>query len=127
MITNFNAVNGQLPAHSGMNCFHDFLFQRAAAHVRLVGHHHEQKACLLESGTGGRNLGENFKFHQTCWRIRLALTLQRPVDDAVAVEKNGTPDFGLRTSDFGLHRVLSHLVWPTLSLGCDTNKCQITA
>jgi hypothetical protein len=23
--------------------------------------------------------------------------------------------------------VLSHLAWPILSLGCDTNRCQMTA
>jgi hypothetical protein len=37
------------------------------------------------------------------------------------------PGPGLRISDFGLHRVLSHLVLPTLSTGWETNKCQITA
>ena len=67
-----------------------------------------------------RNLGKNFKFAQARRRIRLAIALQRAVDDAIAVEKNGA-------DPFRLHFVDSHFVCATFSLGCDTNKCQMTA
>jgi len=110
-----------------MDRLDNFFFERSTAHVRLVGHHHKQKTGLLQLCTGGGNLGKNFKFVQVPGGIRFAVTLQRAVDNAIAVEKNGVPGPGLRISDFGLHRVLSHLVLPTLSTGWETNKCQITA
>ena len=89
MIADLHAVNRQPPAHFRMNRFHGFLTQRAAAHVRLVGHHHQQKTCCLEPGASGRHLGKNLKFSQVPGRIRLPVALQGAVDDAVAIEKNG--------------------------------------
>jgi hypothetical protein len=89
MITNFHVVNGQLSAHFGVNGFDDFFFERATPHIRLVGHHNEQKASLFEFRTRGGDIGKNFKFFQVPGGIRFAVTLQRPVDDPIAVEKNG--------------------------------------
>ena len=89
MITDLHAVNRQPPAHFGVNGFHDFLLERAATHVRLVGRHNEQKTGCLEFRARGGNLGKNFKFSQVSRRIGLGFALQSPVDDAVAVKKNG--------------------------------------
>ena len=110
-----------------MNHFHNFLLKRSAADVGLVGRHDEQVASVLELFARGGHAGKNFEFIQIPRGIRLAVVFQGAVDDAVAVEKDGAPDFGFRTSDFGLHRVLSHFVWPAFNFGCDTNKCQMTA
>ena len=46
MITDFHPVNGQPPAHFGMNGFDDFLFERATTHVRLVGRDDQQETRL---------------------------------------------------------------------------------
>jgi len=93
MVTDFDAVNRQLTAHFGVDGFHHFLFQCAAAHVRLVGHHHEQETGPLELRARGGGIGENFKFSQAARRIGLGFALQGAVDDPVAVKKNGAARF----------------------------------
>jgi hypothetical protein len=35
------------------------------------------------------NFRKNFKFTQTGWRLRPAITFERAIDDAIAVKKNG--------------------------------------
>ena len=93
MITNFNAVNGQLPAHFRMDRLDNFFFERPAAHVRLVCYDNEQKARLFQTATRLRHFGKNLKFAQTCRRIRQPIALQRTADDPVTVEENGWNEF----------------------------------
>ena len=89
VITDLHPVNRKPPAHFGVNRLDGFLLERAAAHVGLVRHHHEQEAGLFEPRARGRNIGKNFKLIQTHRRIRPVVALQSAVDDAVAVEENG--------------------------------------
>ena len=127
MITDFHAINRQLPAHERVHRFDRFLFQCPAPDVRLIGGHDEQKARRLQFAAGFGRVGENFKLAQAGGRIGLAVAHQSAVDDAVAIQKDSAPPFGVRISDFGLHLVLSHLVRPIFSFGWDTKRCQTTA
>ena len=90
VITDLHPVNRKPLAHFGVNRLDNYFFERPAAHVRLVGCDNEQEAGLLQLCTGSGNLGENFKFVQVPGRIRFAVTLQRMVNDAIAIKKNGT-------------------------------------
>ena len=72
MKTNFHAVNRQLRQHVRVNFFDHFLFQSAAANIRLVGGHDQQKSGGLQFCARGGNVGKNFKLGQTRRRIRLA-------------------------------------------------------
>src|SRR5208282_171159 len=100
MAANLHAVNRKPAAHFSMNHFHDFLFERPTANVGLVGRHDKQVTSLLEFCARDGNAGQNFEFTQACRCIRQTVTFQGAVDDAIAVEEDGAPDFGLRTSDF---------------------------
>ena len=65
MITNFHAVDRQLAAHFRVDGFDDFLFQRAAANVRLVGGDDQQKSGGFQSGAGVRNFRKNFEIRSS--------------------------------------------------------------
>jgi len=120
MKTDFDAVEWKLPPHFGVNGLDQFFFDRAATYVRLICGNDEQKTGGLQFGARFGNAGENFKFCEGSWRIRLAVMRQRAIDDAIAIQKNGA-------FEFGIYFVLSHLVCPTLSFGCETSRCQMTA
>ena len=89
VITNLDPVNGQPRQQVGMNGFNHFFGQRAAAHVRLVGRHYQNKTGGLQFCARPGNLGEDFKFSQRSGRVRLGLSFQGAIDDAVAVQENG--------------------------------------
>ena len=117
MITNLHAIDGKFGDHMGMDGLHDFLGERAAADIRLIGGDHEEIASGFQFLARGQNFGQNIKFRQAGGRIGFVGMFEGAVDDPVSVEKNCP----------SLHFVLSHLVWVTFSFGCDTSKCQTTA
>jgi len=123
MKTNFHAVNRQLRRHVRVDFFDNFLGERAPANIRLIRGNDEQKTSGLQLGTRGGNFGQNFKLSQTRRRIWLAVTFQRAIDDAVAVEENCAAHFRFPLSAFRFHFVDSHLVCATFNFGCDTSKC----
>ena len=90
--------------------------QSAAADVGLIRGDYEKKTSLLEPGASFDNTGENLEFLQGRRRVRFAVTGEREVDDAVAVQEDGSPHF-----------VPSHLVRFTFSFGCETKRCHTTA
>ena len=85
-------------------------------HIRLVGHHNQQKSGAAQLLQRVRNTRDDVDLGQRQWCIRLAVANERAVDHAVAIEE-----------DRPRHRVDSHLVSATLTSGCETSRCQTTA
>ncbi len=127
MKANFHTVNRQLRRHVRVDFFDDFLFQGAAANIGLVRGDDKQKISGFQFGQSCGNFRENFKLCERRGRKRFSITLQGAVDDTIAVKKNCAPHFRFPLSAFRFHFVDSHFVCATFNLGCDTNKCQMTA
>jgi len=93
MKTNFHAVNRQMRHHVRVDFLDDFPGKRAASNVRLIRGNHEQKTGGFQFGARGGNFGKNLKLRQVGRRIRLAIALQRAIDDAIAIKKYCAPNF----------------------------------
>ena len=116
MRTDEDVVEGELRGQTGVNGVEQFPRQRAARDVGLIGDDDQQKAAGLEEGEGFGHAGQNLELLGSTRRIGLAVTLERAVEHAVAVEKHGA-----------LQRRDSHLVGAAFTAGCVTNRCQTTA
>lgn len=90
----------------------------ASSHVGLVRGYNEQKTGLLETPTCLLYAGKNLELVEVAGRIWQTIAGHSAIDDAVAIQKNCPAH---------IHFVLSHFVLPTLSLGCETNRCHTTA
>jgi hypothetical protein len=60
----------------------------AGAHIRLVGRDDHAEAGVVERAHLLSHAWEQLEFAEGVWRVRLAITNGRTVDDAVAVEKH---------------------------------------
>ena len=127
MVTNLDTIQRQCLAHVSMESLHGFLARRPSTDIGLVGCDHEEKACRFELRARLQDTGQNLELFRARWRIRLPVANQSAIDDPIAVEKDGTLEFEIRTSKFGLHFTPSHFVRFTFSLGCETNRCHTTA
>ncbi len=118
VVTDLNMVNRQLRTHAAVDCLDHFPRKRAASHIRLVCGNHKDITRVLELAASLGDFGQDDEFFEAGWRVWLAIPLERAVDHAVAIEKNGprfraTPAF----SGIGVQRVLSHFVCPTFNRG----------
>jgi hypothetical protein len=87
--TDLDGVQGEALEEPVVHGFHDRLALGAPTHVRLVGDDHELEPSGFEFLTGFRHAREEFEILQTRGGIRFAVTVDRPVEHAVSIQKNG--------------------------------------
>ena len=108
VITDFDRVKRRhrlvkLPVH-GLN---QFAALSSPANIRLVRHDKEEETGLLQTRAAFRNAGIQLKlFQRRRWK-RMTVANDGPIQDAVAIEKDGGPGYF----------VLSHFVCTVFSAG----------
>lgn len=95
VVANLDAIDWQRGAHVRVHFFDDRLRLFAATHVGLIGGYNEEKAGQLQSRARFGNTGENLEFGNRGGCVGLAVTDERAIDHAIAVEKNGAMNRGL--------------------------------
>lgn len=108
VITDFDCVDGwhsvpQFPVHG----FDEFAALRSATDIGLIRYHNEGETRLLQFGAALGNFGIQLKLFQSRRWKRNTIANDRPVQDAIAIEKNGGPGYF----------VLSHFVCAVFSAG----------
>lgn len=102
---------------AGVYRLNDLAAKRSSAHIRLIGDRHEKKACLLQLRAAIDDIRIKLEFLDARRRKRKSVAHYGPVEHAVPIQENrALPYF-----------VLSHFVSAVLSMGWETNKCQMTA
>ncbi len=89
----------------------------SATNVRLVRDHDEKKSGGFKTHRGVHDIGIELEFTQARRRIGSSRAHDGGIQNAVAVQENGTLDY----------LMLSHFVSLTFKSGCDTRRCQTTA
>ncbi len=89
MIADLDSVGCDLPAQVFMERFHGGLPESAASDIGLIRGHDEKEAGLFQFGARFDDAGENLEFLQGRRGIWFAVTGERAVEDAVAVEEDG--------------------------------------
>jgi len=118
MITNLDRVQPwQNGAKLGVHRLDRFAALSSTPDIGLVGDYNENKAGLLQSPTAIRRVGIKREFVDVRWRGGEAFADYRPIEDAIAIEKDRTFSYF----------VLSHFVCAVFSAGCETSKCHTTA
>ena len=91
MIANLDPVNRQGPGDHRMKALDDRLFHGLPTDIRLVGGHHQEKPAPFEVGAGLGDSGQNLELLRPDRRIRFPVTNARPIQHAVAIQKNRPP------------------------------------
>ena len=118
METNLDGVDdGKIRVQFLVHRFNRFAALSSTPNIGLVGDYNENKAGLLQSPTAIRRVGIKREFVDVRWRIGEAFADYRPIEDAIAIEKDRTFSYF----------VLSHFVCAVFSAGCETSKCHTTA
>lgn len=112
MSTHFDVVDGKLPAHEFVHGVDGFARLGAAADIRLIRCHHEEKARGFQPIASLHHPWQKAEFRERRRRVRLAFPHHRFVDHSVAIQENGAFSF-LGHSQ----RTLSHFVAFTFSAG----------
>ena len=115
----FETIDRQRRAHGLVDIFQYFGRLRASADIRLIGHYHKKEARALEKAACLPDAIQNFKLLHRIRRIGFAVAHHGPIDDAIAIEKDGPAH--------SLALVRYHFVALSLSFGCETSRCQNTA
>ena len=93
IIAHLDSIDGEFATHMGMDHFHHFLFQYAAADIGLIRGDNQAKTGLLEEIAGFEDSWENLTISQAGGRVGFSIAEEDAVDDAVAVEE-GRPAKG---------------------------------
>jgi hypothetical protein len=82
-------VKAQAGLESRIDLVNGAARSRAAGDIRLVGHDNEQKAALLQAGTGLFHPRKQSHFRERTGRIRSAIADHCHIQDAVTIEEHG--------------------------------------
>ena len=129
IVADLDAIDWQRRAHFPVHRLDDLARLCAASDIGLVRGDDEEEACCLQLRARVRDAGQEFKILHARGRVRLAVTDNGTIDDAIAIEEDGAFHrlFLFQKFHLAYHFVLSHFVSFTFSFGWETKRCHTTA